>query len=246
MNLTLPPGIKALPDHTQLPFSDGAVVENFHEHPQSLLLTDSIRPVMRRLHPDGQYAIGQNSAIYYRLTDPPLRGSVAPDWYYVPGAPPMLDGQLRRSYVLWQELIAPLIVLEFSSGDGSEERDATPNEGKFWVYERAIRLPYYGIYSGFEGTLELHRLIDGTYQSVTPNERGHFPVPPLGLELGLWQGVYVEATAPWLRWWDDRGRMLLTGWEEVEEEKRRAQQEHERAERLADRLRALGVDPDQP
>ena len=43
----------SLPDHTQLPESDGTFVKNFQEHPQSLLLTSSIRPVLDQLHPDG-------------------------------------------------------------------------------------------------------------------------------------------------------------------------------------------------
>ena len=34
--------ILALPDHTQLPESDGTFVKNYQEHPQSILLTDSI------------------------------------------------------------------------------------------------------------------------------------------------------------------------------------------------------------
>ncbi|WP_026087708.1 Uma2 family endonuclease, partial [Chlorogloeopsis fritschii] len=76
--------------------------------------------------------------IYWRLTDPPEKGAEAPDWFYVPNVPPLLDGQTRRSYVLWREYIAPLIVLEFVSGDGSEERDKTPWTGKFWIYEQVI------------------------------------------------------------------------------------------------------------
>ncbi|MBD2575705.1 Uma2 family endonuclease, partial [Arthrospira platensis FACHB-971] len=36
-------GITSLPDHTQLPDSDGTFVKNFQEHPQSILLTDSIQ-----------------------------------------------------------------------------------------------------------------------------------------------------------------------------------------------------------
>ena len=48
--------------------------------------------------------------------------------------------------MLWQEIIPPLIVLEFVSGDGSEERDKTPWTGKFWVYEQVIRPAFYGIY----------------------------------------------------------------------------------------------------
>lgn len=41
-----------LPDHTQLPDSDGTFLKNWQEHPQSILLTDSITPVLEKLHPD--------------------------------------------------------------------------------------------------------------------------------------------------------------------------------------------------
>lgn len=53
---------------------------------------------------------------------------------------------MRRSYVLWQEHIAPLIVLEFVSGNGAEERDKTPWTRKFWIYEQVIHPAFYGIY----------------------------------------------------------------------------------------------------
>src|SRR5919202_4740861 len=149
------PDISNLPDHTQLPESDGTFVKNFQEHPQSILLTDSITPVLEQLHADRQYCIGQDCGIYWRLTEPPERGAQAPDWFYVPNVPPLLNGEVRRSYVLWKEYVAPLIVLEFVSGNGAEERDRTPppepgqaeeqKVGKFWVYEQAISMPYYGI-----------------------------------------------------------------------------------------------------
>ena len=54
------------PDHTQLPESNGTFVKNFQEHPQSIILTDSIATVLQRLHPDGQYCIGQDCGIYWR------------------------------------------------------------------------------------------------------------------------------------------------------------------------------------
>ena len=41
------------PDHTQLPDRDGTFVKNFQEHPQGILLTDTITPVLQRIHPDG-------------------------------------------------------------------------------------------------------------------------------------------------------------------------------------------------
>src|SRR3954464_5967715 len=109
---TKAPGV-VLPDHTQWPEEDGTFVKNFDEHPQSMLLTDSILPVLRRRHPDGRFAIGQDSGIYWRMVDPPQNGAEAPDWFYVPDVPPDLGGHYRRSYVLWKELIPPLIVLEF-------------------------------------------------------------------------------------------------------------------------------------
>lgn len=230
--------LKTLPDHTQLPESDGTFVKNFQEHPQSSLLTDSIRPVLQRLHPDGQYCIGQDCGIYWRLTEPPEKGAEAPDWFYVPNVPPMLKGVFRRSYVLWQEYVAPLIALEFVSGDGSEERDQTPVTGKFWVYEQAIRIPFYGIYDCSRSSIELYHLVDGRYEPVAANKRGHFPIPLMGVELGIWRGEHESMELPWLRWWDDQGNLLSTGDE-------RAEREKQRADRLAERLRQMGVDPNE-
>jgi hypothetical protein len=61
--------VLSFPDHTQLPESDGTIVQNFQEHPQSILLTDSITPILQQLHPDGQYCIGQDSGIYWGLVE---------------------------------------------------------------------------------------------------------------------------------------------------------------------------------
>lgn len=243
--------VLTLPDHSQLPDQDGTFVKNFQEHPQSLLLTDSIRPVLNALHPTGQYAIGQDCGIYWRLTDPPERGAEAPDWFYVPNVPPLLNGKRRRSYVMWKEIIAPLIAVEFVSGDGSEERDTTPPSeedevkvGKFWVYEQAIRIPFYAIYEVEKASVEVYELMGNHYQRCQPNQRGHFPIAPMGVELGIWQGEYFNQQLPWLRWWDGDGNLLLYGDERVQQEKQRTEREKQRADRLADKLRELGIDPD--
>jgi Uma2 family endonuclease len=225
-----PPPCTSLPDHTQLPDKDGSIVINFQEAPQSTALTDSLLPYLTRVYPDGQYLIGMDCGIYWRVTDPPLDGCKAPDWFLVPDVPPMLAGRIRRSYVLWQEIIPPLIVIEYVSGDGSEERDRTPHQGKFWVYERGIRAWYYAIFEAEKDQVEVYELHRGRYQRLCPNERGRYTIVPLDVELGIWHGRFHNMEASWLRWWDRDGNLLLTG--------------GERADRLAERLRSLGIDPD--
>ncbi|MFM7601721.1 MAG: Uma2 family endonuclease [Pseudanabaena sp.] len=250
----------SLPDHTQLPDSDGTFVKNFQEHPQSIVLTSSIEPILQKLHPDGHYCIGQDSGIYWRLTEPAEKGAEAPDWFYVPNVPPLLDGEYRRSYVLWKEVVAPLIAIEFVSGNGSEERDATPPSetdkvGKFWVYEQAIRIPFYAIFEAKKASVEVYHLVDGRYEKLMPNERGHYPIAAMGVELGLKE----DAGLPWLRWWDQTGNLLLTGDERAlraeaiadqerlakQQAEQKQQQAEQKAERLAAKLRALGIDPDE-
>ncbi len=228
-----------LPDHTQLPDSDGKFVKNLQEHPQSIFLTDSIQPLLKKLHPDGQYCIGQDSGIYWQLhADPPEKGAVTPDWFYVPNVLP-INGQMRRSYVMWREIVAPLIVVEFVSGNGAEERDNTSSTGKFWVYEQAIRVPYYGIYEVAKASVEVYRLVADSYERVSANERGHYPITSLDVELGIWQGEYQNATLPWLRWWDLQGNLLLTGEERAEQEKQRAEQAEAMLARYRERFGEL-------
>ncbi len=214
------------PDHTQLPDKDDTFVQNFQEHPQSMLLSDSILSKLKELHPDGQFIIGQDSGIYWRVPKPPeplYKGSKAPDWFYVPNVPRLLNGKVRRSYVLWKEHVPPLIALEFVSGDGSEERDKTPRRGKFWVYEQAIQIPYYGIYEVEKSQVEMYHLVNGIYELMTPNKRGHYEIPEMKVEVGIWEGTYQDFTLPWMRWWDKDGKLIPTN-EEAKEQERQAKE----------------------
>jgi Uma2 family endonuclease len=215
--------------HKLLPDKDNQPVRNTLEPYQSALLTESLTPVLQALHPERDFYIGQDCGIYWRRTDPPLNGCKSPDWYVVEGVPRLLGGEMRRSYVLWEELEPPLLVVEYVSGDGSEERDRTTEQGKFWVYERRIQAAYYVIYEPDRAALEVYQRVGSRFRRMAANERGRFPVSELGIELGLWQGAYGGYELPWLRAWDQQGRLLLA--------------DAERAERLAAKLRELGVDP---
>jgi len=74
---------------------------------------------------------------------------------------------------------------------------------------------------------------------VPATAAGRFPVEALGVELGRWEGNYLGNQAVWIRAWEPGGAMLP-----LPEERADAQQA--RADALAARLRALGVDPDAP
>jgi Uma2 family endonuclease len=219
-----------LPTHLDLPDTDGMPMQSFLQPIQIALLTAILRPVIQALHPDGRYLIGQDTGIYYRITEPPLDGCKAPDWFYVPNVPPLLDGKFRRSYVVWQERTPPTLVVEFPSGDGSEEHDQSPQSGKYWAYEQAVEAAYYVIFNVDAEELEVLQLLDGVYRLVPANERARFPIQPLGIELGVWHGTYENYTVPWLRAYRPDGMLLPTP--------------EENAARLAAKLRELGVDPE--
>lgn len=242
----------APPTHLDLPETDGLPMQNALQAFQIALLTAVLRPVIEALHPDGRFFIGQDVGIYYRITDPPLNGCKAPDWFYVPDVPRLLEGEYRRTYVLWQEHESPMLVVEFAAEDGAEERDRTPQTGKFWVYERAVHAAYYAIFNVNDESLEVYEMADGRYRSVKANPSGRYPIRPLGVELGVWTGAFsVYESLPWLRAFRPGGSLLATPEEIAEEERRQAQYEHQRAERerenaerLKSKLRELGVDPD--
>jgi hypothetical protein len=125
-------------------------------------------------------------------------------------------------------------------------------------------IPFYGIFEVKTHKLEVYQFANGFYQKMTRNERGHYPIPLLEVELGLWEGSYQNQTQIWLRWWDSEGNLLLIGSERAQIEKQRAEQaepqleqtesqlalvesqlEQERLEkeRLLERLRESGIDP---
>jgi hypothetical protein len=66
-----------------------------------------------------------------------------------------------------------------------------------------------------------------------------FWLQTVGLGLTLWNGEFEGQESTWLRWCDDQERRVIpTGAERADEAELKAQ-------RLAERLRAMGVDPDE-
>jgi hypothetical protein len=196
----------------------------------------------------------------------------APDWLYVsnvkhPGLP-------RQSYTPHLEGDIPSIVMEFlSATDGGEYSiRQIPPVGKWFFYEQVLKVPTYVIFEPDWGLLEVYRLRDGCYQLEQPDVDGRHWCEALKLFLGTWRGKKEERDGYWLRWWNEAGQLLPWAVELVEQERQKAEQERQKAEqerqkaeqerqkaeqerqkaeqerqradRLADLLRAQGIDPD--
>ncbi|NEQ51815.1 MAG: Uma2 family endonuclease [Leptolyngbya sp. SIO3F4] len=200
---------------------------------------------------------GSDLNLYYDVHHPLWHKR--PDWFLALDVPRLYDGHdLRRSYVVWQEGQAPTIVVEFLSprteredlGRFYKDSDQIPDNGdsaslpkndtnhppsKVDVYEQYLRVPHYLVYSRYTQRLRYFKLFGSRYEEQ-PVEDG---IPMVWLDdlkigLGLWDGYFEGLPGPWLRWCDAQGNWLLTDTEQAEK----------RAERLAEQLRAMGVDPD--
>jgi Uma2 family endonuclease len=185
----------------------------------------------------------------------------APDWAYIPQIG-VTRQQVNRSYTPNLHGDLPLIVLEFiSETDGGEYSiKRTLPIGKWFFYERILKVPTYGIFDPDLGLLELYRLADDQYDLEIPDENGRHWMAELNLFLGPWRGeLGHERSGYWLRWWDADGNLLLWGHEKVEQEQQKveaekqradaaqqsAEAEKQRADRLAELLRAQGINPDE-
>ena len=105
-------------------------------------------------------------------------------------------------------------------------------------------MPNYGIFDPETCILELERLGDSKkYRLEESSESGRFWIPEMQLFLGVWQGTRENRQGYWLRWWDEQGNLLLWGAELVAQERQRAEEERQRADRLAAQLRAAGIEP---
>ena len=66
----------------------------------------------------------------------------------------------------------------------------------------------------------------------------------MNLSIAAWKGERHYRTSYWLRFWDADGNLLPWATEKLEQDQQQIQAERQRANRLAQRLRDLGLDPD--
>lgn len=211
--------LACLPSAEELPDSDDTPVDNELQN----LIPNLLDGVLALIWKDrNDCFFGVDMGIYYDPDRPPL----VPDGFLSLGVERIFDEDLRLSYVLWEENgVVPILMLEVVSKTRSREYSKKKKQ------YAELGVMYYVIYAARrrrKAPLEVYRLENGEYVLQDGN-----PVwlPEMGLGIGRARGTYTGRTREWLYWYDNTGKRIPTA--------------EERAERLAAKLRELGVNPDE-
>ena len=246
------PPRETLPTMYDLPSEDPeepGLPDNFHDF-QPQLLRETFCPP---LYQPEQFFIARDMNLYYDVRH--VNWYKRPDWFVVLNTSPQFEGDLRLSYVIWQEGINPFIVVELLSPSTEKEdlgqtvREVHQPPTKWEVYERILRIPYYVMFSRYTDELKIFELVGNRYQELKLTAP-QFWFTEIELGLGVWSGTYERIERKWLRWYNAQNIWIPTPAEQLiqerqraEQERQRAKQERQRAEQLAEQLRALGVEP---
>jgi Uma2 family endonuclease len=231
---------------------ESGLPDEFHEFQPQLLRETFRSPAWS----EANLFIGTDINLYYESRRP--LWYKRPDWFLVLGVQRSVSqADLRLSYVIWQESVAPFLVVELLSPGTEDEdlgqtlREVEKPPTKWEVYERILRVPYYVVFDRYVSEFRAFKLEGLRYQPLSlPDSKLWFEEIQVGL--GVWQGQYAATEGKWLRWYDSDQNWLPTPLERAEQERDRAEQverqleqERRRSQQLAERLRALGINPDE-
>ncbi|MDJ1184694.1 Uma2 family endonuclease [Roseofilum casamattae] len=230
---------------TGLPYDDGVPLEsNRHRIAMNVLINSLHQAYQGR----NDYYTGGNMFVYYSseqakkndFTSASLSNLRGPDFFTVLD----VDGtKERRSWVLWEEggrypdAIVELMSPSTANIDRTKKKE---------LYEKVWKTRDYFIYNPFNSkSLEgWHLERNGKYEKIEADDRGWLWCESLGLYLGTWNGELVKENAPWLRFYDADGNLVLLPEEVAVLEAERAEQEAERAEREQERAENAELERD--
>ena len=202
---------------------DDAPLDNLFSAIQARLLIEPLYASWSHPRFGRRFVANGNVGVFYALRQPPL----VPDMFLSLDVvlPANLMKKTNRSYFIWEYGKPPDLVVEIvSNTEGGEERAdgklrtyAQMGVGRYVVYDPAL-------WMGAE-PLRVYALSHGQLKRT-----GETWFEELSLGVVLWRGSYEGCEETWLRWCDREGVIIPTG--------------AERAERLAAKLRAAGIDPD--
>ncbi|BAY93098.1 MULTISPECIES: Uma2 family endonuclease [unclassified Tolypothrix] len=175
------------------------------------------------------FYVSGNITIYYSPRQRKSEDFRGPDFFVVRGT----ERKPRKSWVLWQEDGKyPNVIIELLS-----DSTALTDKGlKKQIYQDTFRTPEYFWFDPQNLDFAGFVLVAGKYQAIEANAQGWL----WSQQLELYLGVEQEK----LRFFTADGQLVTTPEELVEQEKQRAEQEKQRSDRLAAKLRELGIDPD--
>lgn len=220
----LPSDVRALPTSEELPCSDDTPVDNEDQNllPNVLLFLLSTIWAERM-----DWYFGVDMAIYHTTGANP-RVPVVPDGFLSLSVERKKGGKSRRSYVVWEENeVVPILALEIVSHTPGGEYDEKLN-----IYAR-LGVLYYVVYNpefwrrdGHQ-PFEVYKLVNGVYELQMGEP---YWMPEVGLGIGRCQMMFGNVAQEQLAWFEQSGDRYLTA--------------EERAERMAQYLRSLGINPD--
>ncbi|WP_230843750.1 Uma2 family endonuclease [Gloeobacter morelensis] len=227
-------------------WSDEPPMESDWHRKQMQLLIDALES---QWHDRQDFYCSGNLTVYYSLTQCKSEDFRGPDFFVVLGC----ERRERRSWTVWEEGgRLPNVIVEILS-DSTAEIDRGL---KKQIYQDVLRVPEYFWFDPQSGELCGFHLIEGRYEPLEANEQGWLWSAQLGLYFGveagrlrLISGEGAVIPTPAERAQQERERAEAAERQaqaeslRAEQEKQRAEQAEAQAQRLAERLRALGIDP---
>jgi Uma2 family endonuclease len=218
MSLTEQQLAELMPDATQLESNEPEMESSLH-YVQLALLVSCLEWLWRDR---SDFFIGANLTVYFSRQQLKNRDFRGPDFFLVR----QTSKHPRRSWVVWEEdgkypdLIIELLSDATAKVDRSLKKDLY--QSRFHSHEYFWFSPDTLEFAGF-------RLVGRTYEAIAPNPAGRLWSEVLELYLGIEAGR--------LRYFDAQGQLVLTPEED-------AAQAQYRADRLAEQLRSLGIEPE--
>jgi Uma2 family endonuclease len=172
------------------------------------------------------FYVSGNLTVYYSPNQRKSEDFRGPDFFAVLGA----EKKDRRSWVVWQEGGKyPNIIVELLS-----DSTALVDRGlKKQIYQDIFRTPDYFWFDPANLEFQGFTLRSGAYEAIEPNELGWLWSQQLGLYLGVRDNQ--------LRFFTSEKQLVLLPEEALSQT---VEEERRRADRLAEQIRQLGMEPE--
>ncbi len=227
-----------IPDANQLVTEDDTPVDNFASEKQQRLLVSSLYSSLQKQ----PFLAAANVGVYY--TD--LKPAIVPDVFLSLNAqvPQNWWEKHNRCYMVWRFGKPPEVAIEIVSNKVGDELGE-----KLRIYEH-MRASYYIVYDPTnqvsEETLRIYELRGMRYYQTSETW-----LEQVELGLTLWEGEFEGRQDSWLRWCYQDGTVLSTGDERAQTAEQRASSAEQRASsaeqravQLAEKLREMGINPE--